>query len=100
MHFLFVELARFKIEVSFNLFCEKHVKNSRDQHSSVVSNFIQQETFVKKLTSSQDICDAIEKHQNFANIDKERVIAGAKYQEIWKSLYKGLCNTRTLFSTV
>ena len=73
MHFLFVELAQFKIEVSFNLFCEKHGKNSRDQHFSVVSNFIQQETFVKKLTSSQDICDAIEKHQNFANIDKERV---------------------------
>ena len=73
MHFLFVELARDGIEVSFNLFCEKHGKNSRDQHFSVVSNFIRQEAFIKKLCSSQDICDAIERHQNFANIDKERM---------------------------
>ena len=73
MYYLFVELAQIQIEVSFNLFCEKHGKNSRDQHFSVVSNFIQQESFVKKLTSSQDICDAIEKHQMFANIDKERL---------------------------
>ena len=73
MHYLFVELASFGIEVSFNLFCEKHGKNSRDQHFSVVSNFIQQESFVKKITSSQDICDAIEKHQIFANIEKERM---------------------------
>ena len=68
MHYLFVELAFAEIEVSFNLFCEKHGKNSRDQHFSVVSNFIQQESYVKKLISSQNICDAIEKHQNFANI--------------------------------
>ena len=73
MHFLFVELASLRIEVSFNLFCEKHGKNSRDQHFSVVSNFIQQESFVEKLTSSQDICDAIEKHQLFANLDNERI---------------------------
>ena len=73
MHYLFVELAHEKIEVSFNLFCEKHGKNSRDQHFSVVSNFIQQEAFIKKLCSSQDICEAIEKHQRFANLDKERM---------------------------
>ena len=73
MHFLFVELASVGIEVSYNLFCEKHGKNSRDQHFSIVSNFIQQESFVKQLTSSKDICDAIEKHQTFANIDKERM---------------------------
>jgi len=73
MHYLFVELAEFGIQVSFNLFCEKHGKNSRDQHFSTISNFINQESMVKKLACSQDICDAIEKHQHIANLNNERV---------------------------
>ena len=73
MHFLFKELAQLDIQVSFNLFCEKHGKNSRDQHFSNASYFIQQETMVKKLTSSQDICDAIEKHQILANLNTGRL---------------------------
>lgn len=39
----------------------------------LVSNFIQQESMVKKLSSSQDICDAIEKHQLISNTNKERL---------------------------
>lgn len=73
MHFLFVELAKLNINVSFNLFCEKHGKNSRDQHFSVISNFLQQESMTRKLTSSQDICDAIEKHQLFSNVNNQRI---------------------------
>ncbi len=69
MHYLFVELASINIKVSLNFFCEKHGKNSRDQHFSVVSNFIQQESMVKKLCTSQDICDAIEKRQMLANLN-------------------------------
>ena len=69
MHYLFVELALLDKKVSFNLFCEKHGKNTRDQHFSKVSYFLKQESMVKKLCTSQDICDAIEKQQEIANIN-------------------------------
>jgi len=59
--------------VSLNYFCEKHGKNSRDQHFSTVSNFIEQESLVKKLCSSQDICDAIVKGQLHANLNNARI---------------------------
>jgi len=68
-----VELAAVQIKVSLNFFCEKHGKNSRDQHFSIVSNFLQQESMVKKLCSSQDICDAIEKRQLFSNLNNARI---------------------------
>jgi len=73
MHYLFKELFEQKISVSFNLFCEKQGKNSRDQHFSVVSNFIFKESMVKRLTSSQDICDAIMKQQAIANKNNLRL---------------------------
>ena len=73
MHYLFKELAEDQIKVSFNFFCEKHGKNSRDQHFSVISNFIHQESMIKQLTSSKDICDAIIKRQTFANLEKIRL---------------------------
>jgi len=38
-----------------------------------VSNFIKQESMVKKLCSSQDICDAIEKGQFRANLNNARI---------------------------
>ena len=88
LHYLFRELALCQIEVSFNLFCEKHGKNSRDQHFSVVSNFINQESMVSQLTSSEDICNAIEKRQHLANINNERLNSlqkqktGKKYKYI------------------
>lgn len=72
MHYLFVELAQLKIKVSFNLFCERHGKNSRDQHFSTISNFLKQESMVNQLTSSLDICTAIHKQQNIANINNSR----------------------------
>jgi hypothetical protein len=75
MHYLFVELAQLKIKVSFNLFCERHGKNSRDQHFSSVSNFLRQESMVKQLTSSLDICLAIERQQKIANINNSRLEA-------------------------
>lgn len=73
MHYLFKELLEQHISVSFNLFCEKHGKNSRDLHFSAVSNFIFKESMVKKLTSSQDICDAIMKQQEIANKNSLRL---------------------------
>jgi len=73
MHYLFKELFNQKVSVSFNLICEKHGKNSRDQHFSVFSSFIFRESMVKKLTSSQDICDAIIKQQAIANMNNLRI---------------------------
>jgi hypothetical protein len=67
MHYCFKELSDLKIKVSLNFFCEKHGKSSRDQHFSVVSHFIQKESMIRKLTSSQDICDAIERQQAITN---------------------------------
>ena len=67
LHYLFNDLAEENITVSYNLFGEKHGKNSRDQHFSTVSSYIKQESFIKRLTSSKDICDAIVKHQQIAN---------------------------------
>ncbi len=81
MHYLFVELASINIKVSLNFFCEKHGKNSRDQHFSVVSNFLQQESMIKKLSSSQDICDAIEKRQVLANLNNARISSLQKSSE-------------------
>ena len=78
IHFLFYELALEGVSVKYNLFAEKHGKNSRDQHFSVISNFIKQESFVKKLCSSLDIVDAIRKHQDLSNIGrKEQIITEA-----------------------
>ncbi len=73
LHFLFVELAQLQINVSFNLFCEKHGKNSRDQHFSRVSQFLYQESMVSQIVSSQDICNAIEKHQLITNSNNSRI---------------------------
>jgi hypothetical protein len=57
----------FKSIVSINFFGEKHGKNQRDTHFSNISRFIHAESLVKRLTSSQDIADAIMKRQRMAN---------------------------------
>jgi hypothetical protein len=67
IHYLFVELAEKNISISLNFFGERHGKNSRDQHFSLIQNFVNQESLVKKLTCSHDIVDAIERHQKIAN---------------------------------
>ena len=50
-----------------NFFGDKHGKNNRDTHFSVISRFIQAESLVKKIYSTQDIVDAIHKRQELAN---------------------------------
>ena len=50
-----------------NYFAEKHGKNSRDTHFSQISKFIESESKLKQMTSSQDIVDAILKRQEISN---------------------------------
>lgn len=69
LHYLFNELSNENINVSFNLFGEQHGKSARDQHFSRLSEFIRLESLVKKLSSSQDVVDAINKHQLIANMN-------------------------------
>ncbi|CAF0975069.1 unnamed protein product [Brachionus calyciflorus] len=73
LHYLFEELFVENIQVCLNFFVEKHGKSSRDQHFSVVSNFIRQESFLKKITCSQDIVDAINKNQDISNNHRKRL---------------------------
>ncbi|CAF0809146.1 unnamed protein product [Brachionus calyciflorus] len=73
LSYLFVELSNEKIQVCLNFFCEKHGKNGRDQHFSVVGNFLKQESLVKKLTCSEDIANAIDKHQKLSNIRRDNL---------------------------
>jgi hypothetical protein len=56
--------------VNLNFFGDKHGKNARDSHFSNLSKFIEAESLVNRLYSSQDICDAIEKRQQMANDNK------------------------------
>ncbi|RMZ94650.1 hypothetical protein BpHYR1_007679, partial [Brachionus plicatilis] len=71
--YLFQELSKENIKVCLNFFVEKHGKNSRDQHFSAVTNFVNQESFVKKLSCSQDIVDAINKNQLISNIYRQKI---------------------------
>jgi hypothetical protein len=57
--------------VNLNFFCEKHGKNKRDTHFSNISRFIEAESLVRQLKSSQDIVDAIHKRQESANRNKK-----------------------------
>ncbi len=59
--------------VSLNFFCEKHGKNTRDQHFAQVSNFLKRESFEKRLCSSKDICNAIVKQQEISNNNNQRI---------------------------
>jgi hypothetical protein len=53
--------------VNLNFFCNHHGKNNRDAHFSNILRFIQAESLVNQLNSSQDIVDAIHKRQGIAN---------------------------------
>ncbi len=55
------------ILVNLNFFVEKHGKNSRDTHFSCVCKFLKNESILKKLNSTQDIVDAINKGQHKSN---------------------------------
>ena len=50
-----------------NFFCEKHGKNGRDTHFSRLSAFILAESLVRKLSTTQDVVDAIRNRQIYAN---------------------------------
>ena len=56
-----------------NFFAEKHGKNSRDTHFSQISKFIESESKLKQMTSSQDIVDAILKRQDISNRNRSKL---------------------------
>lgn len=58
------------LKVNLNFFGDKHGKNNRDAHFSNLSRFVHAESLVKRLVSSQDIVDAIQKRQLIANQNK------------------------------
>jgi hypothetical protein len=53
--------------VNVNYFAEKHGKNGRDVHFSCISRFLNAESHLKRIKSSEDIANAIEKGQLKAN---------------------------------
>ena len=53
-----------------NFFAEKHGKNQRDQHFSNISYFLEKESLVKRLVCTQDIVNAVIKHQNLTNEER------------------------------
>ncbi len=66
-HYFLVNLAEEKKAVNWNFFVEKHGKNQRDQHFSVISKYIRQETFIRKLYDSADLVETINRRQNNSN---------------------------------
>ena len=54
--------------MNLNFFGDKHGKNARDTHFSCISKFIKSESFVRQLSTSMDIVDAINKRQELSNI--------------------------------
>ena len=60
--------------VNFNFFGDKHGKSGRDLHFSHLSKFVAAESLLKKLESSQDIVDAINKRRIIANENKKGII--------------------------
>ncbi len=88
IHYLFKELKDLQIKISLNFFCERHGKNERDRHFSSISYFIKRESLVRKLTSTQDICDAIMKQQDLANSFKEIITKSKKKAILIKNLQR------------
>ena len=68
--FLFI-INFFYFAVNLNFFAEKHGKNGRDAHFSNIAKFIEAESLVSRLATSQDIVDAITKRQTLANKNKK-----------------------------
>lgn len=71
------------IEVNLNFFCEKHGKNGRDAHFSVVSKFVQQASLKKRLICSADVVEAIVEGQKLAN--QNRLLEGERTNKYIKS---------------
>jgi hypothetical protein len=53
-----------------NFFAEKHGKNQRDQHFSNISYFLEKHSLIKRLVCTQDIVNAVIKHQNLTNEER------------------------------
>jgi hypothetical protein len=71
--YLFDELLELNINVNLNFFAEKHGKNSRDAHFSVVSRFLRDEKndrSQKKIICTDDIIDCLNRRQDQSNINR------------------------------
>ena len=63
--------------MNVNFFAEKHGKNRRDVHFSCVSRFLNAESHLKRIKSSEDIVEAIEQAQwksNLTRLKKSNII--------------------------
>ena len=61
-----------QIHVELNFFGEKHGKNTRDHHFSVISKFIELETHKNRLNDSKNIIECIIKRQNASNLIRKQ----------------------------
>ena len=59
------------ILVNFNFFGDKHGKNVRDLHFSHISKYVADESLERKIESSQDIVNAINKRIQSSNENKQ-----------------------------
>ena len=68
-YFLFNELADQGISVSMNWFAEKHGKNMRDQHFSVISNILKSAAQEKKAVckNAQELVNRLNRHYSERN---------------------------------
>jgi hypothetical protein len=70
INYFLVELPLNKCSVEVNYFGEKHGKSACDQHFSVLSKYLEYASFNSRLTSSKDIVNAINSHQDSANTNR------------------------------
>ena len=71
-----------------SFFAEKHGKNGRDSHFSNIAKFITAESLVRRLTSSQDVADAIMTRQRMANENNKGFQFFFFYFSIFFNLFK------------
>ena len=67
-HFFLVELPSKGYSIELNYFGEKHGKNNCDQHFSVITKYLEYESYKKRLISSDDIVKCINEHQTISNL--------------------------------
>ena len=65
--FKFYKYFSFLFQVNLNFFCESHGKNCRDAHFSNITQFVKQESLVRKIENSNDLIEAIKSRQTSAN---------------------------------
>ncbi len=72
MHYFLLELPSQGYLVEINYFGEQHGKNGCDQHFSVISKYLEYESYDKRLCETEDIVNAINSHQKNSNINRAR----------------------------